>query len=119
MDVDIIIKMGFFIGDLHRHIEQLHKKQFDGKHSGKTFTVYRGQGMSKTALEEMSKIKGGLISFNNFLFASKNRTVSLDFAHRAVSNPDLVCILFVMTIDSSQSTTPFASIVDVSYFKGK
>jgi len=26
MDVDIIIKMGFFMGDLHRHIEQLHKK---------------------------------------------------------------------------------------------
>ena len=29
-DVDIIIKMGFFIGDLHRHIEELHKEQFGG-----------------------------------------------------------------------------------------
>ncbi len=27
--------------------------------------------------------------------------------------------LFVMTIDPSQSTTPFASITDVSYYKDK
>jgi hypothetical protein len=26
MDVDIIIRMGFFIGDLHRHIEKLHSE---------------------------------------------------------------------------------------------
>jgi tetratricopeptide (TPR) repeat protein len=117
MDVDIIIKMGFFIGDLHRHIEQLRKEQFGGKHSGKTFTVYRGQSISNTAFEEMSKIKGELISFNNFLSTSKNRNVSLGFASRIVSNNDLVGILFVMTIDPSQSTTPSASIIDVSYFK--
>jgi len=117
MDVDIIIKMGFFIGDLHRHIEQLRKEQFGGKHSGKTFTVYRGQSISNTAFEEMSKIKGELISFNNFLSTSKNRNVSLGFASRVVSNNDLVGILFVMTIDPSQSTTPSASIIDVSYFK--
>jgi hypothetical protein len=30
MDADIIIKMGFFIGDLHRDIEKLHKEQFSG-----------------------------------------------------------------------------------------
>jgi hypothetical protein len=30
MDVDIMIKMGFFIGDLHRHIERLHSEQFGG-----------------------------------------------------------------------------------------
>jgi len=28
MDVNIIIRMGFFTGDLHRHIEQIHSKQF-------------------------------------------------------------------------------------------
>jgi hypothetical protein len=37
MDVDIVIKMGLFIGDLHRHIEQLHKEQFGGGHSEKFF----------------------------------------------------------------------------------
>ena len=117
MDVDIIIKMGFFIGDLHRHIEQLHSEQFSGHHSSNSFTVYRGQGMSKTDFEQMTKIKGGLMSFNNFLSTSKDRDVSLDFARRALPNSDLVGILFVMTIDPSKSTTPFASIVDVSYYQ--
>ena len=115
MDADIIIKMGFFIGDLHRHIEQLHAAQFNG--TSATFTVYRGQGMSNADFEQMKKMKGGLLSFNNFLSTSKKRTVSLPFAQSALSNPGLVGVLFVMIVDPSISTTPFASIVDVSRFK--
>jgi hypothetical protein len=111
--------MGFFIGDLHRHIEQLHKKQFAGQSSNKSFTVYRGQGVSKADFEELKKIKGGLISFNNFLSTSKNLDVSSSFARRALPNPDMLGILFVMVIDPSKSTAPFASITDVSYYKDK
>ena len=114
MDVDIMIKMGFFIKDLHNHIKELHNEQFNGGQSNKKFVVYRGQGMSKTEFEQLTKTKGGLISFNNFLSTSKARSVSLDFAHRALANPDLVGVLFIMTIDPSQSTTPFAAIKDVS-----
>jgi len=119
MDVDIIIKMGFFIGDLHRHIEQLHSEQFGSHNSGKSFTVYRGQGMSNTEFEQMSKTKGGLISFNNFISTSKSHEISLDFASRAATNPDLVGVFFVLTIDPSKSTTPFASITDVRSFEDK
>jgi len=114
MDVELIIKMGFFIGDLHRHIEQLYNEQFNSHHSNNSFTVYRGQGMSKAEFEQMRKNNGGLTSFNNFLSTSKNRDATLDFAHHAVTNPDLVGVLFVMTIDPSKSTTPFASIANVS-----
>jgi tetratricopeptide (TPR) repeat protein len=117
MDVDVIIKMGFFMGDLHRHIEQLYKEQFDSQNFGTSFTVYRGQGMSKSEFEQMTKIKGGLISFNSFLSTSKNHDVSLLFAESNQSNPNLVGILFVMKIDSSQSSAPFASINSVSYFQ--
>jgi len=110
MDVNIIIKMGFFIDDLHRHIEQLHKEQLDGHLFGNTFTVYRGQGMSKTDFEQMKTNKGGLISFNNFLSTSKDPGVSLLYADSNQNNPDLIGILFVMTIYPSQSSAPFASI---------
>ena len=79
MEVDIIIKMGFFIGDLHRQIEQLHSEQFNGHHSKTTFTVYRGQGLPKAAFEQMTKTKGGLMAFNCFLSTSKKRDVSLGF----------------------------------------
>jgi hypothetical protein len=117
MDMDIMIKMGFFIGDLHRQIEQLHKEQFTGYHSHKNFTVYRGQGMSTTDFEQLTKTKGGLLSFNNFLSTSKDREVSLGFARRALPNQDMVGVLFVMAIDPSKSTTPFASITEVSFFQ--
>ncbi|CAF1422373.1 unnamed protein product [Adineta steineri] len=116
MDVDMIIRMGFFINDLHRDIQRLHSKQFDGHQVGTAFTVYRGQGLSKEDFTEMTKTKGGLLSFNNFLSTSKNRDVSLNFAQHAATNPDLVGILFVISINPTDSTTPFASVSDVSYF---
>ncbi|CAF1174345.1 unnamed protein product [Adineta steineri] len=117
MDVDMIIRMGFFINDLHRDIQRLHSGQFDGHRLRKIFTVYRGQGLSKEDFAEMTKTKGGLLSFNNFLSTSKNRNVSLSFAQQAATSPDLVGILFVISINPTDSTTPFASVSDVSYFQ--
>jgi tetratricopeptide (TPR) repeat protein len=119
MDMRIIIEMGFFINDLHRHIEQLHNEQFGSKNFANSFTVYRGQGVTKTEFEHMTKTKGGLMSFNNFLSTSKNHDVSFFFAESNAGNPNLVGILFAMTIDPAKSTTPFASITDVSNFQGE
>ena len=116
MEASMIIKMGFFIADLHRDIEKLHRKEFRGSKFGQSFTVYRGQGMSIEEFKQMKQTKGGLISFNNFLSTSRNRKVSLRFANDALENPDLVSILFIMTIDPAQSTTPFASIAHLSHY---
>jgi tetratricopeptide (TPR) repeat protein len=116
-DVDIIIHMGFFIGDLHRDIEKLHKEQFGGHLTSKTFTVYRGQGLSSTDFDQLMSTKGGLLSFNNFLSTSTDRDVSLAFAESNQYNHDSAGILFVMTIDPSKSIIPFASINAVSYFQ--
>ncbi|CAF1438646.1 unnamed protein product [Adineta steineri] len=117
MDGDIITRMGFFIGDLHRHIKQLHQEQYAGTTTTDTFTVYRGQGLSTEDFEQMSKTKGGLISFNNFLSTSTIRKVSLGFAQDTTLNPDQVGVLFIMQINPSQSTTPFASVVGISAMK--
>ncbi|CAF1471429.1 unnamed protein product [Adineta steineri] len=116
MDVDIILRMGFFVNDLHRDIQRIHSEQFDDEQSDKIFTVYRGQCLSKEDFTEMRKTKGGLLSFNNFLSTSKNRDVSLLFAPQTATNPNLVGILFVMSINPTHSTTPFASVSSVSYF---
>ncbi|CAF3615827.1 unnamed protein product, partial [Adineta steineri] len=116
MNVDIIVRMGFFINDLHRDIQRLHSEQFDGQQSDKTFTVYRGQCLSKEAFIEMTNTKGGLLSFNNFLSTSKNRDVSLLFTPQAATNPDLVGVLFVISINPTDSATPFACVSDVSNF---
>ncbi|CAF1691175.1 unnamed protein product, partial [Adineta ricciae] len=53
MDANVIVRTGFFINDLHRHIERLHKEQHAREPSRRSFTVYRGQGLSSADFSEM------------------------------------------------------------------
>lgn len=117
MEVDTIIKIGFFICDLHQQIAHLHSKQLSKLHSLETFTIYRGQTLLKNDFEKLQKMQGGLIAFNNFLSTSKDLTVALDFARSTPINPSLMGIVFVITIDPTIKSTPFASIRDFSYYK--
>jgi tetratricopeptide (TPR) repeat protein len=117
IDVDVTIKMGFFLADLCHQIQQLHKEQTAGHRPGKAFMVYRGQGMSTEDFQQMRKTESGLMAFNGFLSTSKSQDVSLDFARRTLVNPDLIGILFAITIDPSQSTTPFASTNGIGYLQ--
>jgi tetratricopeptide (TPR) repeat protein len=109
-----LIKMGFFIHDLHQYITQLHHKQNIVRHDATSFVVYRGQGMSQTEFDQLKKTQNGLLSFNNFLFTSKNHNVSLDFARQTIATSDLLGIVFVMTVDPAIASTPYANIRDVS-----
>ncbi|CAF1240617.1 unnamed protein product [Rotaria sordida] len=117
MEFDAIIKMGFFIRDLHEDIAKLHFEQFSGHHKSDSFTVYRGQGLPIIDFNYLMKTKGGLLSFNTFLSTSKNYHVSLNFARRSLLDSDLIGVLFIMTIDPSLSSTPFASIKNVSCYQ--
>ncbi|CAF2778893.1 unnamed protein product [Rotaria sp. Silwood2] len=121
MDVDIILKMGFFIRHLHNHIAELHRQQQDSVQTN--FQVFRGQGLSIEDFDKMKKTKGGLMSFNNFLSTSRNRDISLNnFAQIALMNQNSVGILFIMNIDTAictQSSTPFAELSESSYFKNQ
>lgn len=119
VDMNIIIKMSVFIRDLHYQIERLHKEQFTESGISNNFTVYHGQGVPKLIFEQMAKTKSGFISFTSFLCASTDRRISFDFAHRAVTNSDLIGIFFVITIDPSKTRTSFAFINDISQFEGK
>ncbi|CAF4008903.1 unnamed protein product, partial [Adineta steineri] len=116
LDADTITNVGFFLRDLHQQIQQLYEQQIStyGKES---FVVYRGQGFTKSDFEKLRKAKGGLISFDNFLFSSKNEQMSLSFAQDASTNPNMVGILFIISIDPSIKSAPFAFIKEVSYFK--
>ncbi|CAF3548300.1 unnamed protein product [Adineta steineri] len=116
MDGDTIINMGFFIHNLHTQIEQLHQQQVHSYH-GKPFIVYRGQGLSKASFEKLKKTQAGLISFNNFLSTSTEQDIALGLAYIASQNVNMVGILFMMSIDPSSKSAPFASIKEKSYFK--
>jgi tetratricopeptide (TPR) repeat protein len=117
-EVDIIIKMGFFIQDLHRQIDELHKEQSNDQQK-RSFTVYRGQGMLKGDFEKMIKAKGGLMSFNNFLSTSKKRKISFEYSQDALNNIDMIGILFKMIIEPSNLSTPFALIDGISYYSSE
>ena len=116
LEAGTIINMGFFIYDLHHQLKQLHQKQLSS-YQGKSFVVYRGQGLSTSDFEKLRKTKGGLMSFNNFLSTSKTQDVSLGYATAALSKTDTVGFLFQMSIDPSISSVLFASIDEVSYFQ--
>ncbi|CAF1069094.1 unnamed protein product [Adineta steineri] len=116
MDADIIINMGFFLRDVHQQLQQLYEQQINS-YGSESFIVYRGQGLMKSDFEKLQNAKNGLMSFNKFLSTSTDKQVSLNFARRASSEPNKVGILFVMSIDPSLKSTPFASIKEVSYFK--
>jgi hypothetical protein len=77
-EMDTILKMGFFLADLHRQIVELHEKQLSTYPS--SLTVYRGQSLSKEEFNKLIQMKGEFISFNNFLSTSKDYSISLQFA---------------------------------------
>ncbi len=117
MEADLITTMGFFIRDLHEHIVALHAEQYDRKNHSNSFIVYRGQGLSQADFNQLQTTQGGLLAFNNFLSTSQDRHVSLEFARRTINTSDKIGILFVMTIDSSISATPFANVKNASCYK--
>lgn len=114
-DVDMIISLGPFIQDLRHRLQQLYSEQ---KHTfQQTFIVYRGQALSKTNFDKLKHSVGGLLSFNNFLSTSINRSVSYRFAEQSLGKVDHVAVLFQMKIDSSIDKSPFALLDDESFYK--
>jgi tetratricopeptide (TPR) repeat protein len=124
LEVDLILKMSFFMHDLHQQIEQLHSER-SNHHQIQTSIVYRGQGLSKADFEKLRQTNGGLMSFNNFLSTSTDREVSLAFAESNGSNgsngsnPDMIGILFEIAIDQTIPSTPFAFIGNGSKFSSE
>ncbi|CAF2097341.1 unnamed protein product [Rotaria magnacalcarata] len=97
---------------LHLQLKQLHQQQ--SANFKKSFTVYRGQGMTKEDFQNLLDSKGGLLSFSNFLSTSMEQKVGMEFVERTMKkNKDIVGVIFIMTIDQSKlstSNTPFAMI---------
>jgi tetratricopeptide (TPR) repeat protein len=117
LEVDTILKMGFFICHLHRQIAELHRQQSSDFRV--PFTIYRGQGLSEVDFTKLQQSKGGLMSFNNFLSTSIDRDISFLFADSNRYNPNSVGILFEITIDQSIPANPFALIDKVSHYKNE
>lgn len=110
LDLQLLMKLDFFITDLHRHIEQLFAEQYRNHDNEQSVTFYRGQGLSKAYFDQLTKLKGGFISFNNFLFANTDSKEPLNIARDAAENPDLVGVLLRMSANPSKAVGSFASL---------
>jgi tetratricopeptide (TPR) repeat protein len=117
MEIDLIIKMGFFIRDLHDQITTLHFEQNGEYNPTNSFSVYRGQGLTETDFDQLLKTKDGLMSFNNFLSTSLDEAVSFAFAESNQSDPALIAVFFKITVAPSIPSTPFANLRNASYYQ--
>ncbi|CAF4639228.1 unnamed protein product, partial [Rotaria magnacalcarata] len=121
LDMEAMIKLGFFIRSLHLQLKQLHQEQ--SSNFQQAFTVYRGQRLSQQDFQNLCNSKGGLLSFNNFLSTSKEKEVAMYFVQDSPhESTDIVSVIFIMTIDPSKistSNTPFAMIDEHSAVPGE
>lgn len=115
-DIEIILRMGFLVRDLHQQIAKLHVNA--EKHC-RPFTVYRGQAMTNHEFNRLISCRGGLLSFNNFLSTTTDSRIALKFAHHSSRTPNTACIFFQMEIDPTISSTPFTSVRDVGCFRDR
>ncbi|CAF1278462.1 unnamed protein product [Adineta ricciae] len=115
--IDRIFKLRLFIQDLHNQLHVLQEEYIRTQRQLHTdvLTLYRGQVMTKTELDEF-KI-GSRMSVNCFLSTTVNRTTAYDLAcdfDDVVQDPD-VSVVYEITVDLTvPHSTPFASIADVS-----
>ncbi|CAF3233602.1 unnamed protein product, partial [Rotaria sp. Silwood2] len=112
LDVGTLLKTGFFMRDLHQNIQQLHDQQLNDTNEPFPTTLYRGQTMTQQDFE--TKIQQDkLMSYNNFLSTSQEKHVAVDFIRRKLQSDNTkIGVLFVLTIDSSIKSAPFAGIAE-------
>lgn len=104
MELDPMLKLGFFIKDLHHQI----KEQSDHHLLTEPFTVYYGQNVSANEFEEIRKNLHGFLSFNHFLLTTKNQKT----AQQLLAEKNSIRIMFEMLINPSKVTTPFVLLKD-------
>lgn len=116
VDIDIIAVMGFFMKDIYQQIKEEHSKRSNRK---AIFIVYRGQGMMKHEFDAIQSSIGELFAFNSFLSTTVDLDVAMHFAHNRAKQSNKVPIVFEMEIDPTLTTTPFASLNNLSYYNRK
>ena len=105
LDISVIMKIGFFIRDLHQQIQCCHSKQC---HKNQLITLYRGQYLLEEHFKQLCQTQGGLLTFNNFLSTTTEISKALWFVQHKRSGQ--VGIFFTITPHQLLSSTPFASI---------
>ncbi|CAF0815761.1 unnamed protein product [Adineta steineri] len=97
-DIEIIIRMTFFIKDLYQQMDTLKTIKLP-------IITYRTQNILNSDFEKMKNIQGNLLSFNNFLITNSNYETSLNMAQK---NNTEITVVFSIKIESNQPSSPYA-----------
>jgi hypothetical protein len=109
--IDFIVKMRYFIHDLHNQLAELQPSFIQSLNGKKNLTLYRGQRMKMNQLDEMRKNRHGLISMNSFLSATQKEDVAIPFSgDGTTTHSDEVSVIYEMLIDTDIRSTPYAKI---------
>ena len=112
-DLEIIYRMAFFLKDMHSNLENLQTRML--KTNQLPLLVYKSHNVSSDDFEKIKEIKGHLLSFNNFIMPDANYEAALTVARRAQTAKSGIGLIFRMEIDSKYTSSPFASLQNLSY----
>lgn len=112
-DFELIYKLAFFIRDLHRDIKKAYMQTHN--HQYHPISVYRAASMSIKEYENFEKNREGLLSFDDFLITTLERTIALKFATKLRGDPNSVAIIYKIDIDPAKSSIPFIALNNLSY----
>lgn len=104
LDVDVFIKMGFFLRDLDQQIKRSYEEQ---SNNPIPLMVYRGQGMNTEDFEKLRQCPNGLLSFNNFVSTSANQNVAEMFLPNPAQDLTTTAIIFKIEIDRTIKSAPY------------
>ena len=115
LDMETLMKINFFIRDLHEQIQQ----RFDRNQYQIPSIVYRGQTLPRTAWNKIKESIGGLYYFNCFLSTSIHENVASAFGQTKDDDEAFVKILFKININRSNASVPFTYIEDITAVKSE
>ena len=114
-EIDIVYKFGFFIKQTNIQLNRLHEE--NALLMKNISVVYRGKTVSSTELDILLENNcGGLLSFPNFLLASIEKKVAVDFVRRRLeTHSERIGIIFEIFIDHTyfNEKNPFALLKDI------
>ncbi|CAF0736611.1 unnamed protein product [Adineta steineri] len=110
--INDIVKMRYFINDLHNQLAELQLSFIDSLNGKKEIILYRGLPMKITQLNELRENFDGLISMNSFVSATQDENVAIVFSGNGEQTipPDEVSVIYEMLIDTDIRSTPYAKI---------
>lgn len=112
-DFEIIYKLAFFIRDLHREIKKAYLQAHS--HQYHPISVYRAAKMTDKEFKHFENNQNGLLSFNDFVITTLERTIALKFAQKLRTDPDTIAVIYKLDIDPSKSSIPFIALNNLTY----